>query len=100
MQDLETKLFYWNTTERKIPNSKQIPLHTIIIIGDSNDFEVPLGVSLASKSAQLVLPNIYIKPNRSYIKNAIFTLTIKPFFSTIKNIFKERPIGFAHQIID
>lgn len=99
-QDNETKLFYWNVQEKQLPKKNKIPLHTIIILANPDDIFLGSGIIQTTGGPQLVLPNIYIKYNKNYVSNALFTLSIKPFFSQIKKIYNERPIGYAEHIIE
>jgi hypothetical protein len=98
--DLETKLNYWEVTKRDIPKNNKIPLHTIIIFANTEDIFVPTGITPTNAGPQLILPNIYVKLNTNYVKNALFTLTIKPFYSPLKKIYKERPTGYDLQITE
>lgn len=95
--DLETQLFFWEVKERKLPKNGQIPLHTIIILADPENIDVPEGITVTTNNPQLILPAIYAKKNR-FSQNALFAMSIKPFFSQNKTLYKERPLGYAAHI--
>lgn len=98
-QDHETKLFYWEVQEKNIPKNNKIPIHTIIIIANPDNIYVPIGITPTANSSQFILPKIYAKKDFSHIRNALFILNIRPFFSSIKQIHKERPLGYEMHII-
>lgn len=98
-QDEETELFYWQVQERNLPESKQVPIHTVTILADPKDIYVPTGLTLTNKSNQVILPDIYVKKNLDIIKNTLFVLTIKNFFSQIKKTYQERPLGYRSHIL-
>jgi len=98
-KDPETQLFFWEVTEKKLQKNK-IPLHTVVIFSDPTKIIMPVGVTPTNYNTQLRLPNIYIFGNLNYIKNALFILTIKPFFRSVKKLFKERPLGMQVHLKD
>ncbi len=98
-QDKETELYFWQVQERTLPENKHIPIHTITILADPKDIYVPLGLTLANKSNQVLLPDIYVKKSLDIIKNTLLVLTIKNFFSQIKKVYQDRPLGYRSHIL-
>lgn len=99
-QDEETKSDYWNVTEKNLPKNNRIPIHTIIIFANPDSIYVPLGITITKhQDSHLILPKIYAKNNYEHIKNALFLLSIKPFFGSVKKITKEIPLGYQMHII-
>lgn len=98
-QDEETELFYWQVQERDLPESKQVPIHTITILADPKEIYVPTGLTPTNKSNQVLLPDIYVKKNLDIIKNTLLVLTIKNFFSQIKKTYQERPLGYRSHML-
>lgn len=98
-QDPETKLFYWEVKEKPLPASNRVPVQTIVIIADPKEIYIPLGTTITRSSANLLLPDIYVKKDINSVANILFTLNIKPFFSTTKQIFKEIPIGYESLVV-
>lgn len=94
--DEETNLYYWDVREKDIPQDRRIGLHTITIFADPESIYVPVGITPTTDNPQLVLPNIYAKRNfdASYVNTTLFVLTIKQFFSQIRKIYKEFPLGY------
>jgi len=97
-KDDETGIYFWDVSEKKLPQNKRIPLNTIIIVSDPDSIEIPEGITPTTKSVNMILPDIYAKKGANYIENALFMLTIRPFFSMIKNLYKERPSGYMRHI--
>lgn len=98
-QDKETLKYYWDVQEKDAPKNNKIPIHTIIIFANPKSIYVPIGITPTKNNTQLVLPKIYAKKDINLIRNALFILTIKPFFSSIKKIYKERPLGYEMHIV-
>ncbi len=98
-QDKDTKLFFWQTKEKQLPASKRVPVQTIIIIAEPKEIYVPIGATPTKHSANLILPDIYVRKNIDNISNILFVLNIKPFFSKTNQIFKEIPIGYESLIV-
>lgn len=99
-KDKDTKLYYWNVTTKEIGSKRRVPLHTIVVFADPNYIYVPQGITLSTKSSQLILPTIFAKKDPNYTRNILFILTIKPFFSKLNKLFNERPLGYAMHITD
>jgi len=98
-QDKTTKLFFWETKEKPLPKSNRTPVQTIVILADPKEIYVPIGATLTRSSANLLLPDIYVRKNIDNLANILFVLNIKPFFSKTNQIFKEIPLGYESLVI-
>ncbi|MDR3645956.1 MAG: hypothetical protein P4L22_00260 [Candidatus Babeliales bacterium] len=98
-QDKETKLFFWETKEKPLPKSNRVPVQTIILFADPKEIYVPVGATITRSSANLLLPDIYVRKNMNNLANILFVLNIKPFFSKTNQIFKEIPIGYESLVV-
>lgn len=87
--DAETELFYIEATTAPLPKNKMIPLETIIIIADPKNVFVPQGATITDYSVNLILPNIYIKKHFNFSYNALYTLSIKQYFGSINQEYKQ-----------
>lgn len=94
-KDQETKLYYIEATEVPLPKDSMIPLETIIIIADPKSIFVPLGATITYDSANLVLPNIYIKKEFNYSYNALYTNSIKQYFDSVQSKYKQEELAIA-----
>lgn len=81
-QDTKTKLYFWDVKKLSPPKNNRIHKNTIVVISKPKNIVVPQGISLTSKSAQLVLPYIYTKKHENHAANALFMLAIKQFLAT------------------
>ncbi len=99
-RDEETKTDYCNVTEKNLPKNNRIPIHTIIIFANPESIYVPLGITITKQQdSHFILPKIYAKNNYEHLKNALFLLSIKPFFGSVKKITKEIPLGYQMHVI-
>lgn len=95
--DNQTQSYFWDVNEQESPKNNIIPLHTIIIFANPENIYVPTGITLTDDNPQLFLPNIYVKKEFAKVNNALFVLNIKPFFETLKKLYKISPL--AHDSI-
>jgi len=87
-QDEKTKFYFWSMEKKDLPKDNKIPLDTIIIHANPDGIEVPTGVTITSKSDQLVLPLLYVKPTIKISENALAFLQTSDFFGPIDRVFK------------
>lgn len=94
-RDQETELYYIETKEIPLPQDSMIPLETIIIIAEPESIFVPEGATITHYSANLILPNIYIKKNFDYSYNALYTNSIKQYFDSVTAQYKQEEQAIA-----
>ncbi len=87
--DKETELFYIDAKKTELPKNYMIPLNTIIIIANPKNIVIPEGATITSYSANLILPNVYIKKYFNYPYNALYTLSIKQYFGSMTPEYKQ-----------
>lgn len=92
-KDEGTGLRYWKTQQVNVPESRIVPLHTIIVLAKPNDVYVPLGVHLGRYEANLILPPVYVKMGPDYESQSLFAFGIKHFFASIGLISRETPMS-------
>ena len=91
--DEELNIYYWNVQEKALPKNNRVPIHTIVIFANPESIFIPIGVTPTKPNSQFILPTIYAKNDYSHLKNSLFLLKIKPFFSSVKKLFKDIPLG-------
>ena len=94
-QDPETKIFYWNVTRSSLDKKRNIPLNAIVVFAKPQNVVVPTGITLTTKSPQLLLPPIWAKQTIDDAANALQVLSIRQFFSPLRSIIRRKPHGFA-----
>lgn len=86
--DTQTKLYFWNIQQIKLPADLEIPLNTIIVHADPENVFIPTNISVTHEGQQLVLPKIYIKSEVKLSLNALKFLENCQFFAPIDRTFK------------
>ena len=87
-QDEDTELYYIETKKVPLPKDSMITFDTIIIIADPKSVYVPSGATITNYSANLILPNIYIKKDFDFEYNTLRTNAIGQYFESIKSEYK------------
>lgn len=85
-QDPQTGLFFWDTQKEELPSNKIIQLDTIVLFAKPQSMYVPIGITLSNDNPQLIVPNIYAKKNSNIFTHALWVLTIKHFFKSLKRM--------------
>ncbi len=94
-KDQETQLYYIQTEKIPLPHDLMIPLNTIIIIADPENFYIPRGATITNYAADLILPTIYVKKNFNFARNVLYTNAIKQYFDTVQTRFKSEDLAIA-----
>jgi len=97
-QDEETDAFYWDVQKIELPENNRIPLETVIVFAKPKNIYIPTGITLSHKSANIILPDIYVKKGINILKNALYVLNIKHFFGTIRHMYKPEETRYARHL--
>lgn len=87
--DEKLQLYFWSTEQIELPKNLVIPMNTILVHALPNSIFVPTGVTVTSKSPQLLLPPIYVKSEVRLAKSALCFLNNNEFFAQIERTFKK-----------
>jgi hypothetical protein len=89
-EDPETRLVFWDVKEEPLPSNNQIPLQdALIIIAKPTNIIVPTGITLTEQSANLILPEMYVKKGIQTTRNALYILDLSLFFQPINILYKK-----------
>ncbi|HSW76631.1 MAG TPA: hypothetical protein VLG50_06285 [Candidatus Saccharimonadales bacterium] len=91
-QDDQTKLYYFETSQVALPKDNNIPLNTIIIIGNPEEIFIPTGATFTDYSPNLTLPPVYIKKEFCFVYNSFYTLAIKQYFAQTESNFQQEDL--------
>lgn len=82
--DEESKIRYWDVTQKNLPDNAIIPsTNTILIFAKPQDIYIPVGVTPTSSATHLLLPDIYVKKTISKRTTAFYLLNLSHFFGTL-----------------
>lgn len=98
-QDENTKVYFWDTQRKSLPDNARIPLETVIILAKPHHIYVPVGITPTQISQHLVLPNIFIKKGLNLISHALYALNLKHLFGPIRYEYKKEPQRYTRQLI-
>lgn len=82
--------FYNTSCAGPLPHKNHIPADTLIILADPKNIIIPIGITMAKKDPNLILPPMYVKKGIDVLKNGLFFLTISPFFSKPTSMHEQK----------
>jgi hypothetical protein len=86
--DEKAKTHFWSTEQTEFEDNLEIPLNTITAHVDPTSIHVRTGIMKTSDSAQLLLPEIFIKSTTTLAKDALRFLEYRELFAPINRTFK------------
>lgn len=98
--DADSRTHYWLTARAETPKNNIIPLDTIIMFGEPDDFFIPEGIVITDASTNWTLPDFYVKPTFDKAAHALYVLNIKNFLHQINLEFQKQEAKNASHIID
>ena len=90
-KDMITQLTYWNVQPLPLPADNAILLQTIIILANPKYIEVPTGITPMQESANIILPDIYVKKGINNPSQALYAMNIKHLFDAVHYLNKNEP---------
>lgn len=87
-QDEDTEEYYWQV-EPTILTNNIMPQDALFILARPDKVYVPAGITLALKSQNLLLPDIYVKKGIMKVAHALYMINLKQFFAPVKKEFKQ-----------
>lgn len=105
-KDTLTQLSYWDAQVEPLSNHKVtrvetfgitteiivIPIETMIILAKPKHIYVPIGSTPTQESANIVLPDIYVKKGLSNVSQALYAVNIKHLFGPVRYLNKAEPM--------
>ncbi len=89
-EDPDTQLSFWDIEKSALPADNHIPVQdALIIIAKPENIIVPTGITPLHPSANLTLPDMYVKPGIQTARNALYVLNISFLFRPIDLLYKK-----------
>lgn len=98
--DEKTGQYSWHTIKASLPENKSIPMTTLIIIAKPSQIIVPLETTKTIKSANLVLPSLYIKKGTDIVSNDAYLLNIRHLFRPVESKDQRTPVRLTTQLME
>lgn len=92
--------YYWETQEVALSQEVSIPPATIVIIAKPKNIDMNIGKKITSGTANLVLPDLYVKKGMNIIKKSTYMLTIRHLFKPVETQENREPLKIFTHIID
>ena len=90
--DEKTKTHFWQTEEVALSEDMSIPLGAIIIVEKPTVIMMNKEKTITHESANLVLPDIYVKEGKNIIEDSLYMLTIRQFFRPVQAAENREPL--------
>ncbi len=94
IKDEVSDMFIWKVSKEELPEKGIIPTYHfdyIHIFAKPENIYVPLGATVTKDGENLLLPDIYVKPEINKMSNALYVLYMRHFFGPIrKEVMKEK----------
>lgn len=89
-EDEATKLSFWHVEKIPLPEDNKLDAtQSIIIIAKPHNIYIPTGITITQPTANLVLPDIYVKKGIMSTRNALYVLNLSLFFRPIDLLYKK-----------
>jgi len=99
IEDENTKLSFWQMEKVPLPENNRLDAtRSIMIIAKPQNIYVPTGITITKPSANLILPDIYVKRGISSIRNALYILNLSLFFRPIDLLYKKEKTRYEELI--
>jgi hypothetical protein len=96
----ETDEYFWQSERIDLPADKKIPLSAMIIIAKPNNIFIPSETAPTIKSANLVLPTLYVEKGINIVLNSTYILHIRHLFKPVDLQKKRQPLRIMTHVID
>lgn len=94
-EDAETGLTFWDVQKIPPPENNYIsPQDSLIILAKPHNIFVPTGIILAKESANLILPDMYIKKGIQTNRNALYMLNLSFLFRPVDLLYKKAKTNY------
>lgn len=93
-----TENYEWTVREEIISKSKKIPYNTIILFANPKNVSISTVNKTVKMDGNLLLPDVYIKPNSDLQLTALSFLKIRQYFSRVKKKYEFKPGLYQERI--
>lgn len=91
-EDSDTKLTFWEVNQGQLPEKNQVnPINSIIIIAKPNNIFIPSGITVTPRDANMILPDMYVKPGIKTTNSALYMLNMNHFFRPVEMLYEKKP---------
>lgn len=93
-------LYYWQVEEVPVPSNKIIPLESVTILAKPKNIVVPEGLTVTDSTANLLLPDLFVRKTSNNELNALYLLNLKHFFGHLHPLYKRDVTRYFTHVYD
>ena len=90
----------WNIQRESIATHNKIPLTALVIIAKPTNITLPLGIHPTTKTANMVLPPLYVKKGTNFVSNAAYAINIRHLFRPVESKTTTSPLRLTSQLLE
>lgn len=98
-ENRSTNEYEWIVKEEPISKNKKIPYNTIILFVNPDDVAISTISKTVKMNGNLLLPDVYIKPNSDLQLTVLSFLKIRQYFSRVKKKYEFKPELYQERIV-
>jgi len=92
--------YFWQSHKIDLPHNNQIPVSTIVIFANPRDIVIPSEITKTVKSANLLLPPLYVKKGIDIMSHGIEMLTIRHLFRPVTEKKQQTPLRLTTHLLN
>lgn len=92
--------YSWNMEKVALPADNKIPLSAIVIIAKPKNIMINEGMTVTNATANLVLPDVYVRKGINIIENNMYMLTIRHLFKPVEEEERPEPFRMLTHVIE
>lgn len=98
--DDKARSYFWHTQEMPLSQDMTIPLSAIIIIGKPKNIFINTGITPTNESANLVLPDVFVKKGINIVENSTYMLTLRHLFKPVVLEENREPLKILTHVLN
>lgn len=94
------KNYEWLVEKKESPSNKVVPLTAIVIIAKPKNVFIPLETTPTLKTANLVLPSVFVKRGTNIVLDGAYVLNIRHFFKPVDLKTQKSTLRLTTHLLD
>lgn len=98
--DEKSNQYSWHTEKAPLPSDHIIPLSALVIIAKPSHIVIPSEINTTIKTANLMLPPVYVKKGTNIVSNCAYFLNIRHLFKPVDSKVQRMPLRITTHLLD
>lgn len=99
-RDDKAGTYSWHTQEIPLAEDMNIPLSAIVIVAKPKNIIMNAGIVSTHESANLVLPDLFVKKGINIVENSTYILTLRHLFKPVVTEENREPLKILTHVLD